>query len=112
MKKLLYEISKLQLEEYKVQLHKKLFWLIIYKDEATCGDYPNLDFDKYFLGLMKELNGFNKILCYPVEMLEIMNLLQAAYDETLKDEFNYPIYRKLVFDAQALVDKLSIDRSK
>ena len=38
------------------------------------------------LGLMKELNGFNKILCYPVEMLEIMNLLQAAYDETLKDD--------------------------
>lgn len=109
MNNLLYEISAEQLEEYKVQLHKKLFWLIIYKDKATCKNYPAVDINKYFLGLIKEISGFNKIMNYPVELLEIMNLLQAAYDECLSENFNYSIYRKLVFDAQALIDKISIE---
>lgn len=110
MTKTLYDISEKQLEEYKTKLHNKLFWLIIYKDNATCSKYPNVDYSKYFEGLMRELSGFNALLNYPVELLEIMNLLQAAYNETTKTNFNYKIYRKLVLDAHSLVDKISLER--
>lgn len=55
---------------------------------------------------MKELDGFNHLFEYPTNMVRIVSLIQAAYDESLKKEFNYKVYRKLVLDAQNLVDKI------
>ena len=46
------------------------------------------------------------MLFYPVEIVSIMSLLQAAFQETREEPFNYPIYRKLILDAHSLVDKI------
>ena len=95
-----------QFEQYKIQLHKEMFWLLLYKDPKTKDKYKNIDFEKYFVNLMKKLDGLNEILLCPIEMISIMSLLQAALIESRNDHFNYQVYRKLILDAHALVDKI------
>lgn len=96
-----------QVENYKKKLHKKMFWLILYKDPQTKSEYPDVDFDRYFKSLMKEINGLNDLFGRPPEIIEIMALLQAAYTETQRDIFSYSAYRKFVLDAHALVDQIN-----
>jgi hypothetical protein len=100
------KFSSEQMEKFKVKLHKELFWLLIYKDPETKDDYLNVDFDKYFKGLMKKINGLNSLLFYPSEIVSIMSLLEAALIETQQIEFDYKAYRKLILDAHTLVDKI------
>lgn len=95
-----------QMENYKVKLHKELFWLLIYKDPKTRDEYLNIDFNKYFDGLMRRIDGLNELLFYPTEIVAIMSLLQAALIESKKVDFDYQAYRKLVLDAHSLVDKI------
>lgn len=96
-----------QFEDYKVKLHKDLFWLLLYKDPKTKDEF-NVDFDKYFINLMLRIDGLNEILSYPVEIITIMSLLQAAWDEAHQDEdFDYQSYRKLILDAHHKVDKIN-----
>ena len=95
-----------QMENYKVKLHKELFWLLIYKDPKTKDEYLNVDFNKYFDGLMRKIDGLNELLFYPTEIVAIMSLLEAALIESKKEDFNYKAYRKLVLDAHSLVDKI------
>ena len=99
--------SDTQFEEYKVKLHKELFWLLLYKDPKTKDKYENVNFEKYFIGLMKKLSGLNELLFEPVEMVSILSLLQAALIETKKDCFDFQSYRKLILDTHSLVDKIN-----
>ena len=100
------EFTNEQMGNYKVQLHKELFWLLLYKDPKTKDEYLNVDFDKYFDGLMKRLNGLNSLLFYPTEIVSLMSTLEAALLESQKPDFDYQAYRKLVLDAHSLVDKI------
>lgn len=95
-----------QMENYKVKLHKELFWLLIYKDPKTKDEYLNVDFNKYFDGIMRKIDGLNELLFYPTEIIAIMSLLEAALIESKKEDFDYKVYRKLVLDAHSLVDKI------
>lgn len=95
-----------QFEEYKVKLHKDLFYLLLYKDPKTSEQFAGVNFEKYFVGLMQKINGLNALLFYPKEIVEMMTLLEAAYMMTVQDDFNYCLYRKLVLDAHNLVDKI------
>ena len=95
-----------QMENYKVKLHKELFWLLIYKDPKTKNKYLNVDFNKYFDGLMRRMDGLNELLSYPTEIVAIMSLLEAALIESKKVDFDYKSYRKLVLDAHSLIDKI------
>lgn len=96
-----------QINNYKVKLHKELFWLLLYKDPNTKEKFPNTNYDKYFVGLMKKLDGLNELLMFPTEMVSIMSLLEAAYIETKKSDFDFKSYRKLILDAHNLVDKMN-----
>ena len=95
-----------QMENYKTKLHKDVFWLLLYKDPNKKKDFPNIDFEKYFEGLMLKINGLNELLSYPTEIVEMMSVLEAALLETRKENFNFQTYRKLIFDAHSLVDKI------
>lgn len=97
-----------QINEYKVKLHKKLFWLILYKDPRLYKKYKNVNFKKYYLRLMGELDGLNQLLSYPVQIVEIMSLLEEAFKITEQDVFNYKKYRKYVLDAHALIDEIGV----
>lgn len=95
-----------QFNDFKVKLHKKLFWLLLYKDPKTSDEYSGVDFKKYFITLMKEIDGLNELLFYPEPVVEIYCKLQAAYKETTEPEFDYQVYRKFVLDAHELIDKI------
>lgn len=99
--------TKSETDEYKEKLHKKIFWLLLYKDPKTADQYKHVDFDKYFNSLMKEICGLNCMLVHASSgIIELMSILQAAYNETLADEFNYHQYRKFVLDAHSMLDNI------
>lgn len=98
-----------QLLNYRDKLHSKIFWLLIYKDPKTIDDYSYVDFDKYFRSLMKEINGLNDILMQPPKLIEMMSLLQAAYNETVAEKFNYRAYRKFILDAHNVLDEIDFE---
>ena len=100
------KFSKEQITDFKDKLHKKLFWLLLYKDPKTAQNYKNVDFKKYFINLMKEIDGLNELLFYPTPIIEICCKLQAAYKESCNEQFDYQAYRKFVLDAHNLVDKI------
>ena len=95
-----------QLENYKTKLHKDVFWLLLYKDPEKNGDFLSVDYNKYFNNLMLRINGLNELLSHPTEIVEMMSVLEAALMETQKESFNFRTYRKLLFDAHSLIDKI------
>lgn len=95
-----------QFNNYKVRLHKDLFWLLLYKDPKTASDFADVDFNKYFIGLMRRIDGLNELLHYPPEIIDILIHLEAAYGLTKDDNFDYSAYRKLILDAHNIVDRI------
>lgn len=95
-----------QMDNYKTKLHNEIFWLLLYKDPKTKDDFPNVNFEKYFDGVMRKINGLNELLFYPTEIVELMSMLEAALIESRKEKFNFQAYRKLVLDAHTLIDKI------
>lgn len=107
MKTIYGTFSEEQMEQYKKQLHSKMFWMLLYKDPKTSEKYSEVNFDKYFYNLMREIDGLNILLGYPSEIVGIMSMLEAAHKESLKENFDYSVYRKIVLDAHNLVDKIN-----
>lgn len=100
------EFEDTQFEEYINQLHKKLFFLLLYKDPKTQDDFIDVDFDAYFKKIMVEIDAFNKILQYPKPIVELVVTLQEAYDEQKSEGYDWKIYRKHILDAHGLIDRL------
>lgn len=82
-------------------LHNSIYWLLLYKErEDPC-------LEGYFDVLLFKIGGFNSLLGYPTEMVEILALLEAAKVELQKgEEFNFRLYRKAILDAESVVDRL------
>ena len=95
-----------QMENFKTKLHKDVFWLLLYKDPEKIDEFSKVDYEKYFNGLMLKINGLNELLSYPTEIVEMMSILEAALIETRREYFNFRTYKKLIFDAHSLIDKL------
>ena len=95
-----------QVKGYIEKLHKKVHWLLLYKDPKMAAEYNSVNYDKYYTFLMREMNGCNALLRYPVAMVQVMSILEAAYLETKSSKFDFPAYRKLILDAQNLIDNI------
>lgn len=94
-------------DDLKVKLHKKLFWLLLYKDPNISQKYEHVDFEKYFVTLMKELNALEQMVINGSgELLEVMAMLQVAYHQTESSDFDYHTYRKFILDAHSLLDRV------
>lgn len=92
--------SSTQLETVKTNLRKNIFFLLLYVDPNTKGDYLNIDVEQAFQSLQLKLNGLNSILLEPPELVATMALLEAALEEYKKgDDFDFKVYRKLILDA-------------
>lgn len=102
--------SDAQIDDYREKLHKRLFWLLLYRDPNTRDNFSYVDFDSYFKFLMRELNGLNALLLYPSGLPELLAVLQAAYEESKKTPFDYGVYRKLVLDSHSLLDRIDWGR--
>ena len=91
--------SSTQIHSAKVSIRKSIFFLLLYVDPETSGDYPDINVADAFSNLQYRLNGLNSILQEPPEILETMSLLEAALNEYKSDNFDFKRYRKLVLDA-------------
>jgi len=98
------DITEVQLDDFKKKLHNKIHWLLIYKES----DDFNVDFDNYFTELMKYVGSFSTIFNKDATTLEILTMLQMAYDESANDNFSHKRYRHYVLEAHNLVDKLGV----
>lgn len=94
------EFDQNQIANYKKKLHNNVHWLLIYKEE-------NYEFlDEYFNSLMLRINGLNRILFYPLCIIELYNVLESAREILNSENFNFKTYRKLILDAHTFIDKL------
>lgn len=97
-----------QIDYYKQKLRKKIFWLVLYTDKNTKEDFKNIDVVKYHKNLLFEISNCNKLLLYPKDFVEIINSLECALSVLQSDNFNFNQYKKLVFDAGALLQRMKV----
>lgn len=95
-----------QVNEYLHKIHALIHWLLIYKDPKTNQEYRYVEFEKYYVGVMSQICGFSKLIGDPPVIVSVLSILEAAHLEAQKQEFDFPVYRKLILDAQSLVDKI------
>lgn len=93
--------SESQIAGYKKQLHDRIHWLLIYKDN---GDSKELD--KYFNELLRQIKSLNAVFNYQPVIIQLLVTIESAYEEFKKPNCDFKIYRKLVLDAHALIDKI------
>ena len=88
-------LPSFQIHEEKERLKDAIFILLPYKEES----YELLD--SYFASLQHRINGLNHLFGYQAKIITLMEILEAArYETDLKK------YRKAIFDACTLVDKI------
>lgn len=100
-----------QVDYYTEKLRKKIFWLVLYTDENTKEDFRNVDVVKYHKDLIFEISGYNKLLKYPKDFVEIINSLNCALTMLQSDNFDFKEYKRLVFDAGALLKRMEVGDS-
>lgn len=106
MKNLYGEFTQTQIAQIKRSLRGSIFFLLLCVDPKTSSEYENVDINKCFEGLLLKLGGMNDLLMNQPEIVTTMSLLQAALNEFNKSSFDFHIYRKLILDAGAEIDKL------
>ena len=83
---------------------KKYFGLFYIQIE----DFENIDVVKYHKNLLFEISNCNKLLLYPKDFVEIINSLECALSVLQSEEFDFNKYKKLVFDAGALLQRMKV----
>lgn len=101
-----WSFSQQQMVNTKNDLRKKIFFLLLCVDPKTKSEYQNIDVEKAFDSLLRNLNGYNELFDYPVEIVRIMCLLEAALNEYKNSNFHFNAYRKLILDAGSEVLKI------
>ena len=102
------EFKQEQTEYYQQKLRKKIFWLVLYTDKNTKDDFENIDVVKYHENLLFEISNYNELLLYPKDFVEIINTLESALTILKSDDFDFVKYKKLIFDAGALMQRLKV----
>lgn len=97
-----------QIDYYKQKLRKKIFWLVLYTDKNTKKDFESIDVVEYHKNLLFEISTCNELLLYPKDFVEIINSLECALSILQSDDFNFYRYKKLVFDAGALLQRTKV----
>lgn len=106
MKHLYGEFSHNQVEETKKYIRSSIYFLLLCADPNTCDEYPDIDVNQTFESLLTKLGGFNKLLYYHKNVVDIMSLLKAAQSVYNEPTFDFRKYRKLILDAGAEVLKI------
>ena len=106
MKNLYGEFTQEQISQTKKSLRGSIFFLLLCVDPKTSWEYKDVDVNKCFNGLLLKMGGMNELLLCQPELVTTMSLLQAALIEFNNPEFDFGIYRKLILDAGAEINKL------
>lgn len=84
-------------------MHSWVHFLLIYAEQN------NEILDNYFDVIQNRLNGLNELLNYPVQLINIMNLIESARVEFNSPDYTHHKYRKLILDAHECIDKIGED---
>lgn len=96
-----------QIAETKHLLQKKIFFLLLIVDPNTREDYESVNVSEAFDEILRMLSGFNSLLNYPTEVVEISCKLKAALEEYSKGMvFDFKAYRRLILSAGKEVEKI------
>lgn len=112
MKYLYGEFSDNQIQSTTLLMHNEIHKLLLYKDNNFKDDIFKSDeeFYNYFSNLLYRYGGFNELLGKPNMMVNFMSVLQEAYHESLRDDFNYKKFRKLILDAHGYLTNMFKER--
>ena len=103
------EFADMQIDEIKEILrHRIFFLLLVAEDEAKNNkvEYPHIDLMKANTSLLWRISGLNELLGNPIELVTVLSLLEEAKN-TIKPDFNFAKYRKLILDAGAEIMKIA-----
>lgn len=100
------EFSQNQISQTKIKLRKKIFFLLIIVDPKTKDDYPDINVQKTFENILLLIDGYNKLLNYPQQLVDILSYLVEAFRQYCDPFFDFKRYRKLILDSGNLVLKI------
>ena len=101
------EFADGQFEQAKTFARKQIFSLLLYADPKLQEEYKNYDLNKAFDTILHKLGGMNSLLGEPPELVRIMSMLEAAWIEYKKPQFDFKTYRKLILEAGNVVLKIN-----
>ena len=100
------EYTEFQIGEFKKRIRKTIFLLLLCVDPKTAGQFKGAKTDKIFEGLLYELGGASDVFFEPAEIVEAVNLLERAKQELRSKKYDFQVYRKLILDAGACIDRI------
>lgn len=100
------KFSKMQVSEIKKHLRGSIFFLLQCADPETASNYPGRDINEIFQNIQYDLDAINSLLFYPLELVPVIELLEAARVTYNKPSSEFKEYRKLLLDAGVAVLKL------
>ncbi len=95
-----------QIHETKEKMRKQIFFLLLIADPETKENYVEVDVRAAIENVLDTFGGLNDLLGYPQEFVDVMALLNSAYQEYIKEDFCWQKYRKLILDAGHAVLKI------
>lgn len=107
---MVYEYGKFtenQIAEVKRLLQKKIFFLLLIVDPQTKENYESVNVEEAFDEILRMLSGFNSLLNYPAEVVDISCKLKAALQEYSKGMvYDFTAYRRLILSAGKEVERI------
>ena len=101
------EFAEGQFEEAKEYVRKQIFTLLLYADPKLQEKYKNYDVNKAFDTFLYKLGGMNSVLNESPELVKIISMLEAAWIEYRKPEFDFKRYRSLILEAGNVALKIT-----
>jgi len=100
------EFASHQISDTKEFIRKRIFFLLLVAEDLEEKiKFPSVNLEEAHIGLMWRISGLNDLLGQPQEIVNVLSLLEEAKN-SMKPEFDFPKYRKLILDAGAEVLKI------
>ena len=101
------QFTDMQISEIKEILRKRIFFLLLVAEDLEAKNkFPEVDLEQANTTLLWRISGVNELLGEPIELVTVLSLLEEAKN-TIKPDFDFAKYRKLILDAGAEVMKIA-----
>lgn len=101
------KFTDMQIDEIKEVLRKRIFFLLLVAEDIEAKtEFPEVDLKQANTTLLWRISGLNKLLGNPPELVTVLSLLEEA-KQTIKPDFDFAKYRKLILDAGAEIMKIA-----
>lgn len=95
-----------QMKEAKKSLRSSIFFVLLCIDPETAHEHSEIDVNQLFDNLLYKIDGFNELLMYQKELVNVMSLLQEAKLQYNREDYDFGLCRKLILDAGSEILKL------